>query len=71
MTVPKKEILTVCPKCEAILEVDKYGRAREVEWWEMLIWSKMKNTFKRLLPELKNKIRLKYGREEFWMYDDE
>ena len=67
---PKKERLIVCPRCEAILEVNEEGLAREAEWWELLMWSNMKNTFKRLPPELRNKIRLKFGRKEIWMYDD-
>jgi hypothetical protein len=60
--------LVRCPKCEAILEVDEKGIAREVEWWELLIWSKMKKTFYTLPPELRNKIRLKF--REQWMYDE-
>jgi len=70
MRVPKKERLVICPKCEAILEVNEEGLAREVEWWEMLVWSNMKKAFYKLPPEIRNKIRLKFGQEETWMYDD-
>jgi len=51
-----------CPKCEAILEIDEEGLAREVEWWEMLDWSTMKETFDKLPPEIRNKIRIKLGK---------
>lgn len=66
----KETKLVRCPRCEAILEVDEYGCARELEWWELLDWSTMKKTFKKLPPELKNAIRQKFGQKEFWMYDD-
>ena len=64
----KQDKLVRCPRCEAILEVNSDGLAREIEWWEFLIWSKMKNTFCMLPPEIKNKIRIKF--REAWMYDE-
>ena len=47
-----------CPRCESILEVDEEGLAREMEWWKLLDWSQMKNTFDKLPPEIRNKIRI-------------
>lgn len=44
----EKNKLVRCPNYRSILEIDTEGLARELAWWELLDWSKMKNTFDRL-----------------------
>ena len=55
-----------CPCCTAILEVDKDGLAREVQWWELLDWRTMGNTFDKLPTRIKNDIRVRLGVGSDW-----
>lgn len=53
-----------CPSCQAILEVTEDGSAKEVEWWEMLDWKTMPNTFKKLPIDIRFKIEMRQGKIE-------
>lgn len=46
----------VCPVCAALLEITEDG-VREIEWWEILDWKTMPETFAKLPKSIQKKIR--------------
>ena len=50
-----------CDGTVRILAVDDEGVTREVNWWELLDWKTMPETFKKLPHEIRFKIAMKQG----------
>ena len=52
----KRAQLIQCPCCLSILSVQQ-NAAREVQWWELLDWKTMPETFNKLPQPIQNEIR--------------
>ena len=46
--------LMKCPECGVLISI---RARRKVEWWELLDWNRMTNTFDKLPKELQDEIR--------------